>query len=117
MSFFIPNSSLDMVLNSLNAVSERQKLSSANLANAHTPGYTAKQVSFADLVRTDNPFETQLSQKMGSKMTEMNTETGLPVDVQRELIEMQKNMLYYSMVSRRASTIFTALRTASQIGR
>jgi flagellar basal body rod protein FlgB len=117
MSFFIPNSSVDAVLNSLSAISERQRLSSANLANAHTPGYTAKRVSFSDLLRADNPFETRLSRKMGSKMTEIGAETGMPVDLQKELIEMQKNMLFYSMATRRATTIFTALRTASQIGR
>lgn len=117
MSFLIPNTSLNTVLSSLSAISERQRLTSANLANAHTPGYTAKSVSFSDLLRADNPFETQLSQKMGSKMVEMGAETGKSVDIQKELIDMQKNMMFYSMATRRATTIFTSLRTASQIGR
>ncbi|HEY9746930.1 MAG TPA: hypothetical protein V6C99_12010 [Oculatellaceae cyanobacterium] len=117
MSFLFPDSSLNIVLNSLSAISERQRLASANLANAHTPGYTAKQVSFSDLLREDNPFETDLSRKMGGAMGALGADTGQPVNLQREMIEMQKNMLYYSMASRRASTIFNALRTASQIGR
>ncbi|MFX8715878.1 hypothetical protein ABTM38_19610, partial [Acinetobacter baumannii] len=81
------------------------------------PGYTAREVSFADLLKTDNPFETDLSRKMGSKMSEIASSTGQPVDLQKEMIEMQKNSLYYSMVTRRASSIFTSLKAAAQIGR
>jgi flagellar basal body rod protein FlgB len=117
MGFLMPSSSLQTVLTSLSAISERQRLTSANLANAHTPGYTARQVRFSDLLKTDNPFETALSQKMGGKLSEINSDTGMPVDMQKELIDMQKNMLFYSMVTRRASSIFNELRTASQVGR
>ncbi len=114
---FMPDSSLRPILTSLTAISERQKLASANISNAHTPGYTAREVSFSDMLSTNSPFETNLSQRMGSKLSEMSTDTGMPVDLHREMIEMQKNMLFYSMVTRRASTIFTLMRTASQVGR
>lgn len=114
---FLPGSTLKSVTTALHAISERQRIASANLANAHTPGYTAREVSFSDLLKTDNPFEIALSQKMGSKLTEMTSDAGVPVDMQKELIEMQKNMLFYSMTTRRASTIFNTLRTASQVGR
>jgi flagellar basal body rod protein FlgB len=111
------NSSIDLAVHYLGAISERQKLTSANIANAHTPGYTARSINFADLLKTDNPFETQLSQKMGSKLSEVSTETGVAVDLQKELIDMQKNLLFYSMVTRRASTIFSSMKAASQVGR
>lgn len=101
----------------LRAISDRQKVNSANLSNAQTPGYVARELNFADLLKTDNPFETALSQKMGSRLSEMTSETGVPVDIQKELIEMQKNMLFYSMTTRRASTIFNGLKAASQVGR
>jgi flagellar basal body rod protein FlgB len=113
----LPNNSLDQVIHYLGAISERQRLTSANIANAHTPGYTARSISFADLLKTDNPFETDLSQKIGSKLSEISTDTGTPVDIQKELIDMQKNMLFYSMTTRRASTIFNSLKAASQVGR
>lgn len=113
----LPNSSIDQAVHYMAAIGERQRLTSANIANAHTPGYTARSVNFADLLKVDNPFETQLSQKMGSKLSEMSTDTGTPVDLQKELIDMQKNLLYYSMVTRRASTIFSSLKAASQVGR
>lgn len=113
----MPDDALRPVLGGLSAITERQKLVSANIANAHTPGYSSREASFADLLRTDNPFETQLSTKMGSKLSEMTTDTGVPVDLHKELIEMQKNMLFYSMVTRRATSIFSGMRTAGQVGR
>lgn len=113
----LPNSSLNTVIHALGAISSRQKTTSANLANAHTPGYTAKSVSFSDLLQGDNPFETRLSQQMGSHIGGVGSDSGASVDVQKELIDMQKNMLFYSMTTRRASTIFNTLKTASQVGR
>lgn len=101
----------------LNAISERQKVVSSNLANANTPGYTAKEVSFAQLLeKMDSPFETRLSHKMGS-VEPIETSSGNPVSLQKELIEMQKNSLFYGMATRRISTVFTLLKSASQIGR
>jgi len=105
------------VEHTLKALSEKQKLTSNNLANAHTPNYQAKDISFAELIGNMNqPFETDLARTMGSQMPEALS-TGMPVDMQKELIDMQKTMLFYSMTTRRASTIFNGLRTASQIGR
>ena len=117
MSFNLDDTlGLRPITGALNAISERQKLVGGNIANAHTPGYTAKQVSFSDLLKTDNPFETNLSREMGGVLSQ-ETNTGQPVDIQHELIEMQKNNLYYSMVTRRASSVFTMLKAAGQIGR
>lgn len=101
----------------LGAVSDRQKVTTNNLVNASTPGYTAQEVSFSELIgKLDSPFETPLSQKMGSiQPVEFNT--GEPVSIQKELIEMQKNLLFYNMAVRRISTVITGLKTASQIGR
>ncbi|WP_303674013.1 flagellar basal body rod protein FlgB [Vampirovibrio chlorellavorus] len=101
----------------LNAISSRQKLTSANIANAHTPGYTARSASFAEVLKAENPFETNLSQRMGSKLSEMNHNTGTPVNLQKELVDMQKNLLFYSMTTRRAASIVTVLKSASQVGR
>ncbi len=111
------NHSLHPVLTSLEAISKRQKLVSNNIANAHTPGYTAKAVSFSDLLHNmQNPFETDLSRKLGTTLPDA-VSTGAPVSLQTELIEMQKNTLFYGMVTRRASTLFNNMRAATQIGR
>jgi flagellar basal body rod protein FlgB len=114
---FLSDGYLAPVMQSLSAISERQKMTSANIANAHTPGYTAKSASFSDLLQASNPFETDLSQKLGSRVAEVNYNSGTPVDLQKELIEMHKNFLFYSMVTRRASSIFTGLKAAAQAGR
>jgi flagellar basal-body rod protein FlgB len=113
----LSGSSLDLSLNYLSAISAKQRLTSANIANAQTPGYTARDMSFAEVLKTNNPFETQLSMKMGSKLSEMNNNTGAPVDLQKELVDMQKNLLFYSMVTRRAASVFNTLKNASQVGR
>ncbi len=116
MSFELTNA-ISNISHTLSAISEKQKVVSNNIANAHTPGYTAKSLNFADVLgQTNTPFETGLSMKMG-KTIDMTGETGVPVDLQKEMIDMQKNMLFYSMATRRTSTIFNTLRTASQIGR
>jgi flagellar basal-body rod protein FlgB len=101
----------------LSGLSQKQRVNTVNIANAQTPGYIAREMSFSDVLGTNNPFETNMSQQMGGHMQEIDQWTGAPVDMQKELVEMQKNMLYYSMVSRRASTIFTALKTAIAVGR
>ena len=112
-----PSHSLDLSLHYMAALSQRQSITSANIANAQTPGYTAKSVSFSELLHDQNPFETNLSRKMGDRLSQASTDTGAAVDLQKELIEMQKNMLYYSMVSRRASSVVSNIKAASQVGR
>lgn len=113
------SSSLMPSINMLNAITERQKVVSNNIANAHTPGYNARQVSFSDLlIGLNNPFETRLSKEMGRSLQQDEAmATNHPVDLQEEMLSQQQNFLYFSMASRRLTTIFTTLRTASQIGR
>ena len=100
-------------------ISVNQKIAANNVANSQTPGYVRQVPSFSDtLGRLQNPFETNLSQQMGSLMPQtLARKTGQPVDLAEEFLLMQKYFLDYSVVSRRASTIFNNLRRASQIGR
>jgi flagellar basal body rod protein FlgB len=116
---FDPYARFYPVANMLGAISQHQKLVSSNLANAHTPGYTTKSASFSDLLyHQDSPFEVPLAKKLGSSLNPLGvTDTGEPVNLQQQMIDMQKNMLFYSIASRRAASIFNSLRTASQIGR
>lgn len=97
----------------------RQKAISNNIANAHTPGYIRQEETFSDVLgRMRNPFETPLSRKMGTSVhTAMVQGSGESVELAREMVDMQKNFLYYSMTTRRMSSIFNNLRKASQIGR
>ena len=118
-SHFNPYDHFIPIANMLNAVTAKQKLVSNNIANAQTPGFTAKSATFSQLLyNLDNPYETRLARKMGSSLQPLGAmETGEPVNLQKEMIDMQKNTLLYSMATRRASSVLNTLRTASQIGR
>ncbi|MEM0952042.1 MAG: flagellar basal body protein [Cyanobacteria bacterium P01_H01_bin.74] len=111
--------SIDGVTNSLqflSAISKQQQINSANVANAHTPGYTAKKVELSNLIGQErNPFETALSKAMG--LTSTQIDTGKPVDLKKEMIAIQENSLHYSLATRRLTTIFTVLKSAGQVGR
>lgn len=110
---------IDKIDKMITGLSSQQKVVSNNIANASTPGYTRQTYSFSDVLgNLSNPYETHLSQKMGSVIdTGMAESDGKPVNLAQEMIEMQKVFLNYSMVTRRATTIFGNLRRASQIGR
>ncbi|MBK8190023.1 MAG: hypothetical protein IPK79_06190 [Vampirovibrionales bacterium] len=116
---FEPFAKFAPIAETLSGLSYSQQLVSSNIANAQTPGYTAKNVSFADVISSQNsPFETRLSKEMGKTCQPLSmVDSGEPVNLQQQMILMQKNMLFYSMATRRAATIFNTLRTASQIGR
>lgn len=111
--------SVDKIENIITGLANHQKVVSNNIANAHTPGYLKQTYKFADVLgNMNNPFETNLSQKMGSMAnSSFAMEEGKPVDIAREMVDMQKVFLNYTMVTRRASTIFNNIRRATQIGR
>lgn len=103
----------------LDALHASTATASSNIANAQTPNFTARSTAFKDALRSAaNPFETKLSVQFGDSPLESDTiDTGKPVNVQAELVQLQKNLLLYNMASRRLSSTITAIRTASQIGR
>lgn len=111
---------IDHIDKMIGGLSQQQKVISNNIANTHTPGYVRQTYNFSDVLgNLSNPFETSLSQKMGSMMSSSfaQAEDGKPVNMAEEMIEMQKVYLNYSMVTRRVSTIFGNIRRATQIGR
>lgn len=111
--------SVDKVEKIISGLSMQQKVISNNVANVHTPHYARQTYNFSDVLSNlQNPFETDLSRKMGSMMgSVLAQETGQPVNLATEMVDMQKTFLNYTMVTRRASTIFNNIRRATQIGR
>ncbi|MFA6989486.1 MAG: flagellar basal body protein [Candidatus Gastranaerophilaceae bacterium] len=108
--------SIDQTQVLLGAISQKQQVLGANLANMNTPGYIRKDISFSQLLATSNsPLETKLSAKLGS--ASCMQETGGEVNPTQELVEMQKNALLYSIATRRVSSAITQLRTVSQVGK
>ncbi len=103
----------------LGAISKSQSITTSNVANAQTPGYTAKSAEFSDvLFGAQNPFETNMSAQFGNSLiNSASVDTGKPVTIQHELVTMQKNMMLYNMATRRLNSMISAIRTASQAGR
>jgi flagellar basal-body rod protein FlgB len=105
----------------LGAISQRQSMVANNIANAHTPGYNAQHSSFSELLgRLGSPFETRLSAKMGSSVqldAMGQAGDGEPVNLQKEMLDLQRNSMFYSMATRRLSTVITLLKSAPQVGR
>ncbi len=97
----------------------QQKMVSTNIANAHTPNYTRKTYSFTDVLgQLSNPYENKLSRQMGASVENNFTqETGAPVNLTQEFVDMQKIALNHSMVSRVVTSIFTNLKKSTQIGK
>lgn len=113
------NKVFNPMMSVMNAVMSSQKTVSSNIANAQTPGYTAKSTDFTQVMfGMQNSLETKMAQKFGSSLSDMGTlDSGEPVKLQNEMIQMQKNLLYYNMASRRLNSVITALKSSTQIGR
>ncbi len=110
---------IDSIGQIIGSLSSQQKVISNNIANWNTPGYVRQEYKFSDVLgNLNNPYETDLSKKMGAMTNANFTETdGQPVDISKEMVDMQKTYLNYSLVTRRISTVFNNIRRATQIGR
>lgn len=101
----------------LDLISQKQRALGSNLANMDTPGYVRRDVEFSDYLGTiNNPIETRLSGIMGPSgvIEEREYEE---IDPAKELTEMQKNSLFYTMATRRMSNIITEMKTVINVGK
>lgn len=112
----VGNNQFGRTLNALDLISERHKALSTNLANMHTPNYKRQDISFSQyLGGVANPLETKLAAKMGpSPVTIENTDE--EIDAAKELAEMQKNSLMYTVAARRMTTLITEMKTVINLG-
>ncbi len=105
--------SYQILKNGLDASSARQKTISSNIANVNTPGYKVSKVSFESILAKaiDNNGESMIkthenhlggaiaSQVKGEvKVVDGNSmdETGNNVDIDREMVDLAANEIYYS---------------------
>ena len=113
-------SQIDYLGDITTGIARNQKIATNNVANAQTPGYMHQEATFTDVLgKMQNPFENDLSCKMGSmKDSQLFKKPGSHrVDIAEEMLNMQEYSEQYSLVTRRLSSIFSNLRRASQIGR
>lgn len=111
-----PIDNLDKTNMILDLIAKKQKVVGNNLANVNTPGYLREEVDFERYIGSlKNPIETKLSKTLGPSPL-LSKRQG-EVNVTQELLDMQKNGLYYTVVARRMSNIITELKSVAQIGR
>lgn len=110
------NNPIDKTNLVLDVIAKRQEAIGANLANIHTPGYVRQDISFEQyLGRVNSPLETSLSKKVGPSALMINE--GGEVNPAQEMILMQKNALFYTLATRRVTTVIQELKTVAQLGR
>lgn len=109
------NNTFSTALNALDLIAERHKALSSNLANMDTPNYKRKDISFAQYLGEANPLETKLTSVMGPSPVLLET-TDERVNPAKELSELQKNAILYTIASRRMSNIITEMKTVINVG-
>lgn len=123
------NSTQQLLEQSLNSASTRQKTIADNIANVDTPNYKAKKTVFKhqlhnvieghqlNAYRTDDRhFEfggKQNSQAavVVSRTNSMFNHNGNNVDIEHEMAEMAKNQIYYNALIERLNGRFNSLKT------
>lgn len=101
----------------MDLISQRQRALGSNVANVDTPRYVRRDVNFADYLGTlNNPLETKLSEKLGPSGV-IEERRGEEIEMDKELSELQKNSLLYTMATRRMSNIITEMKTVINVGK
>lgn len=101
----------------MDLISQKQRALGSNLANMDTPGYVRRDVDFSDYLSSMNsPLETKLSEALGPSGV-IDKQREEEIDPAKELMEMQKNSLFYTMATRRMSNIITEMKTVINVGK
>ncbi|KZO01658.1 flagellar basal body rod protein FlgB [Pseudobacillus badius] len=110
----------------------KQKVVANNIANADTPNYKSKEVSFKKMFdetladqmaayRTDSRhFSFQSSQNHPAVVTNRNlsfNQNGNSVDVDKEMSDLATNQIYYNALVDRMSSKFNSLTNVIKGGR
>ena len=101
----------------MDLIAQRQRAFGSNLANVDTPGYVRRDINFSDYLGSMNsPLETKLSEKLGPSGV-IEEKQNQEIDPANELMEIQKNSIYYTMATRRMSNIITEMKTVINVGK
>ncbi len=113
----IPQDPFGRTIGALDLIAERHKALASNLANMNTPNYTRKDISFSQFLGGyADPLETKLAHVMGPSPVMTDEISGERIDPAKELSEMQKNSVLFTIASRRMSSLITQMKTVINMG-
>lgn len=103
---------VDILQFALNGVSQQQSAIAGNLANAQTPGYTARDVSF------QQSLEHALNEGGTASITEQTSKAppatdGNNVDLTTQLVAAQTATLHYQVITNALNDQFRLVRGAA----
>ncbi len=103
----------DRIERYMDLLAVRQKLAAANIANADTPGYKAKDINFQDEFRslTGEPARPVEVTGLAAK------NDGNNVSVDREARLLAENAIRFNLASQLLRSQFRSLRSAIQEGK
>ncbi|WP_243289881.1 flagellar basal body rod protein FlgB [Bacillus sp. FJAT-47783] len=127
------SSTISHIEQGIDYASNKQKVTSHNIANVETPGYKAKNVSFKETLKSEmkrfEAYRTQEKHIPFSSLDHSNSfnvytrndasymSNGNSVDIDQEMAEMAQNQIYYDALVDRLSGKFNSLKTVIKGGR
>lgn len=115
--------SMDVGTKAIDALWQRSNAISDNIANADTPGYQQKSVSFENQLSqalSDDHLDTnELSSVSPQLQVEPGTNSSADsngVDMETQMVELMRNQLQYSYLTRGVSNQLSLLKTAASNG-
>jgi flagellar basal-body rod protein FlgB len=127
------SSTINTLERALNYSSQKQKVTSENIANVDTPNYKAKNVSFKNTLsnvlsesistnRTDSRhFEFHVNNESSSFVVQKDNasynQNGNSVDVDKEMADLATNQIYYNALVERLNGKFNSLQIVIKGGK
>ncbi|ADU28075.1 flagellar basal body rod protein FlgB [Ethanoligenens harbinense] len=123
MSGSINMLSMDAGTKAIDALWQRSNVISDNVANADTPGYQQKSVSFEDQLSQAISDGSLSAGELDSVSPQVQVESGTisssdsnGVDMETQMVELMRNQLQYSYLTRGVSDQLSMLKTAASGG-
>ncbi|MGM9927508.1 MAG: flagellar basal body rod protein FlgB [Bacillus sp. (in: firmicutes)] len=129
MSLF--SGTISTLEHALNYASTKQKVISNNIANAETPNYKAKEVSFSNMLSKE--VQTITTNKTDSRHFDFSSTSGAnvivqtadvsynnsgnSVDIDKEMSDLATNQIYYNAVTERIASKFQSLQNVIKGGK
>ena len=125
--WFLNDPQINLMAKSLDALWLKQRVISDNITNKDTPFYKAKYVEFAETLEKEKKKGTERNKKAENEdivlaQVKVKNETSLRADqnnvnLDKELLEMDRTSLQYEYITRQLSSNFAVMNTVIKGGR